>query len=340
MIKKIKLYVEDSETDVEEGIKAAKKLISINKVIAIYGPCSDVIIGILDLCADNKVPVISGVAGTSRLDKISGKYQYRTAASDSFEGLVDATFIYEELGLKNVSVIAADDEGPSSIARNFKEAYEKLGGKILEYIVVSSGQATYMSSVQLAFEPKPELVLLSAGIDMGVAVIKEWKRSGYGGKIFLGSDLNSRDFIDLVGVETIEGMYCTTPDYDPNSVSYQAFKTKFKAITGREYAECVPNCYDAMILLGLAIQAAGEATGKGIAENMQKVANPPGVKVYSFAEGKEQLLLGNDIDYEGASGPCDFNEYGNVEGGKSQYIYNNGKAVLIKYYPGGSIKLE
>jgi branched-chain amino acid transport system substrate-binding protein len=94
-----------------------------------------------------------------------------------------------------------------------------------------------------------------------------------------------------------------------------------------------------MILYGLAIQAAGKATGEGIAENMQKVANPPGVKVYSFAEGKEQLLLGNDIDYEGASGPCDFDEYGNVAGGFSKYVFDsNGEGVLVKYYPAGSLK--
>jgi branched-chain amino acid transport system substrate-binding protein len=335
----IKLYVEDGKTDVEEGVKAAKKLIPINKVIAIYGPTSDIVVGIMDFCADNKVPVISGVSGSSRLDKIGGKYQYRTCPSDSYEGVADAAFAYDELGLKNVSLITADEEGTLSVSGAFKETYEKLGGKILKDVLISPGQATYMSSIQLAFEPKPEGLLLSANMDVAATVIKEWLRAGYGGKIMCGSDIGPGKFVDLVGKKNVEGVYYTTIASDPNTVSYKSFDMKWKALTGSEPGYGVPNCYDAMVLYGLAIQAAGKATGEGIAENMRKVANPPGIKVYSFAEGKEQLLLGNDIDYEGASGPCDFDEYGNVAGGFSKYVFDsNGEGVLVKYYPAGSLK--
>lgn len=338
---KLKLYVEDDETNVEEGIKAAKKLIQINKVIAIFGPISDTVIGIMDFCEDYKVPVISGVSGTSRLDKIGGKYQYRTCPSDSYEGVADAAFAYDELGLKNVSVITADEEGPESVAGGFKEAYEKLGGKILKDVLVTPGQATYMSAIQLAFEGKPEGILLSADMNVTATVIKEWLRAGYGGKIMCGTDIGPGKFVDVLGKENAEGVYYTTPASDPNTVSYKSFYLKWKAITGREPGYAVVNCYDAMTLYCLAMLAAGEATGEGIAENMHKVANPPGVKVYSLAEGKEQLLLGNDIDYEGASGPCDFDEYGNVAGGFNKYIFgNDGEGTLVKYYPAGSIKLE
>jgi branched-chain amino acid transport system substrate-binding protein len=337
---KIKLYVEDSKSELEEGIKATKKLIQINKVIGILGPWSDLVIGIMDFCADNKVPLISGIPGSSRLDKIGGKYEYRTCPSDSYEGVVDADFAYNELGLKNVSMITADDEGTMSISRGFKEAYEKLGGKILKDVIISPGQATYMSSVELAIEPKPEGIMLSASLDISVTVVKECVRAGYKGRIIGGSDIDAGKFVDLVGKENVVGLSYTEIASDPNTVPFKAFVMKWKARTNVDpmwYG--VPNSYDAMVLYGLAIQAAGKATGEGIAENMHKVANPPGVKVYNFAEGKEQLLLGNDIDYEGASGPCDFNEYGNVAGGFSRYIIDsNGNGVLAKYYPPGSIK--
>ncbi len=168
---KVKLYAEDSETDVEEGIKAAKKLIPINKVIAIYGPTSGVVVGIMDFCESNKVPVISGVSGSSRLDKVGGKYQYRTCSSDSYEGIVDAAFTYDELGIKRVSLITLNDEGTLSVARTFKEEYKKLGGEILEDIVVNPGQATYMSSIELAFKSKPEGVMVSADMDVTAVIM-------------------------------------------------------------------------------------------------------------------------------------------------------------------------
>ncbi|PKP59779.1 hypothetical protein CVT91_06190 [Candidatus Atribacteria bacterium HGW-Atribacteria-1] len=336
---KVKLYAEDSETDVEEGIKAAKKLIPINKVIAIYGPTSGVVVGIMDFCESNKVPVISGVSGSSRLDKVGGKYQYRTCPSDSYEGIVDAAFTYDELGIKRVSLITLNEEGTLSVARTFKEEYKKLGGKILEDIVVNPGEATYMSSIRLAFEPKPEGVMVSADMDVTAVIIKEWRRAGYGGKMLCGSDIGPGKFVDLAGKGNVEGVYYTFIASDPNTIPYQVFKAKFEALTGRGLGYGVPNCYDAMVLYGLAIQAAGEATGEAIAENMRRVANPPGVVVHSFADGKAALLLGQEINYEGASGPCDFDEYGNVAGGYAKYVFDsNGEGVLVKYYPPGVLE--
>jgi ABC-type branched-subunit amino acid transport system substrate-binding protein len=331
---KVKLYAEDSETDVEEGIKAAKKLIPINKVIAIYGPTSGVVVGIMDFCENNKVPVISGVSGSSRLDKVGGKYQYRTCSSDSYEGIVDAAFTYDELGIKRVSLITLNDEGTLSVARTFKEEYKKLGGEILEDILVNPGQATYMSSIELAFKSKPEGVMVSADMDVTAVIIKEWQRAGYGGKMLCGSDIGPGKFVD-----NVEGVYYTFIASDPNTIPYQVFKAKFEALTSRGLGYGVPNCYDAMVLYGLAIQAAGEATGEAIAENMRRVANPPGVVVHSFADGKAALLLGQEINYEGASGPCDFDEYGNVSGGYAKYVFDsNGEGVLVKYYPPGVLE--
>lgn len=337
--RKVKLYVEDSETDVEEGIKAARKLISINKVIAIYGPTSGVVVGILDLAENNKIPVISGVSGSSRLDKVGGKYQFRTCPSDSYEGKVNAAFIYEELGIKGVSLITLNEEGTLSVARTFKKEYEKMGGRILKDVVVNPGQATYMSAIRTAFGPNPEGVVCSADMNVTATIIKEWRRAGYGGKMICGSDIGPGKFVELTGKKNVEGVYYTFIASDPNTIPYQVFKAKFETATGRGLGYGVPNCYDAMTLLGLAIQAAGEATGEAIAENMHRVANPPGVVVSSFAEGKAALMLGKEINYEGASGPCDFDEFGNVAGGYAKYVFDEeGKGELVKYYPPGALE--
>ena len=337
--RKVKLFVEDSETDTEEGIKAAKKLIPINKVIAIYGPTSGVVVGIMDYAEKNKVPVISGVSGSSRLDKTGGVYQYRTAPSDSYEGLVNGAFILEELGVREAVLITQNDEGTLSVARGFKEAYEKQGGRILEEVVVNAGQATYMSSVDLAFKSNPKVVLVAADMDVTSVIIKEWRRAGYGGKLVCGSDVSdSKQFVDLVGKRNLEGVYYTFIASDPDTIPFQIFQAKFRNFTGRELGYGAANCYDAMAIFLLALEAAGEASGEAIAENMRKVANPPGVVVGTIEEGKAALMLGKEINYEGASGPCDFDEYGNVAGGYAKYVFDaEGKGVLVKYYPAGSL---
>jgi len=67
--------------------------------------------------------------------------------------------------------------------------------------------------------------------------------------------------------------------------------------------------YDAVILSALAAEAAGNDNSKAIAEQMQAVS-AEGTKCTSFKECKALLDDDKDIDYDGVSGPVDFNSTG------------------------------
>ena len=49
-----------------------------------------------------------------------------------------------------------------------------------------------------------------------------------------------------------------------------------------------------------------------IKDNLRAVANPPGAVVYSYADGAKLLAEGKKINYEGASGSCDFDAIGDI----------------------------
>lgn len=55
--------------------------------------------------------------------------------------------------------------------------------------------------------------------------------------------------------------------------------------------------------------------------------------MYSYEEGLAVLKAGEDINYEGVSGPLDFNEWGNVTGSYSSLIGKAGKWETVKFYP-------
>jgi hypothetical protein len=65
-----------------------------------------------------------------------------------------------------------------------------------------------------------------------------------------------------------------------------------------------------MVVAALAAAVAGPAGS--LAGSMRTVANPPGTMVYDVVEGLDLLHQGRKINYEGASGPIDFDANGNV----------------------------
>jgi branched-chain amino acid transport system substrate-binding protein len=55
---------------------------------------------------------------------------------------------------------------------------------------------------------------------------------------------------------------------------------------------------------------AGTTDGPAVGQAILEISRPPGEKVFSFADGVELLRQGTDIDYDGASGPIDFDDTG------------------------------
>jgi hypothetical protein len=71
--------------------------------------------------------------------------------------------------------------------------------------------------------------------------------------------------------------------------------------------------YDHLMILACAIQAAnGDTSGEAIKAKIRQVANPPGKVVGTWAEALPLLKAGEKINYEGASGSCDFDENGDT----------------------------
>jgi ABC-type branched-subunit amino acid transport system substrate-binding protein len=70
-----------------------------------------------------------------------------------------------------------------------------------------------------------------------------------------------------------------------------------------------PESYDATIVAALAAIAANNDSGKAIASEMQAVTSE-GEKCTDFAGCVEMLDAGDDIDYDGVSGPIEFNSTG------------------------------
>jgi branched-chain amino acid transport system substrate-binding protein len=92
-----------------------------------------------------------------------------------------------------------------------------------------------------------------------------------------------------------------------------AYKEFSAAVPRGDQSPYAPQAWDQMSLVALALAAGkGEVSGTAIKDHLRAVANPPGPAVYSFADGARLLHEGKKVNYEGASGSCDFDQIGDI----------------------------
>jgi ABC-type branched-subunit amino acid transport system substrate-binding protein len=107
---------------------------------------------------------------------------------------------------------------------------------------------------------------------------------------------------------TLDGVKGTLP----GAQSSEDFKNQMIAVDpeletlGFSYG---PESYDATILIALAAQQAKSDAGRDIAAAMQSVSSG-GTKCTTFADCNDLIKQGEDIDYDGQSGPIEFDGFG------------------------------
>ena len=144
--------------------------------------------------------------------------------------------------------------------------------------------------------------------DEAKKIIPEMVKQGIGPdtkKIYF-VDGNLADYSKDFDKGTLEGVKGTLPGV----VAGEELKTRLTELKPdlSEFAYA-PESYDATILVALAAEAAGDDSGESIASKMQDVS-AGGEKCSSFKDCVALLKDDKDIDYDGVSGPVEFNDKG------------------------------
>lgn len=311
--KQVELVSADNLSTVEGAVQGFSRLVDVENVVAVGGVESTGGLAILDTAQELEIPVFCPGCGTPELDQNEGGFMFRLTGSDSDGGTIAAQFARAE-GVQRVAIMGQNTEGMSEPADIFKTVFEGAGGEIVADVRFNPGRSSYQAELAQAFEPQPDAVYLAAGHEAATVIFQEWQRRGYGGQFFVSPDLVTPPIGSLMP-ELENGVAVgAIAAYDTESPAYVSFAERFKANTGEDPAAGVydANQYDQYIALALAITKADSTEGAAIAQALPEILNPEGTVVYSYADGVRELEAGNEIDYHGASGALDLNEYNNL----------------------------
>ena len=260
---------------------------------------------------------------------------FRTAPPDVFQGAVLGGVASKD-GRKNVAVLALSDIYGDGLGKAFSDNFTANGGKIAGGKVISYDPkaSDFSAEVGQVKATGPDAIVL-IGFDESKKILQEMLKQGVGPNkvpLYLVDGNLSNTIADGLPVGIMKGTKGTTPGAQSTGDFKAQMLTVDPALKDFSYG---PESYDATILAALAAQAANSSAGKDIAANLAAVSQG-GEACNSFQQCSDLLKAGKDIDYNGQSGPIDFNAVGDPAAatmGVYEYGADN-KYVPLSYISG------
>jgi len=264
--------------------------------------------GIVEISPSNTAPDLSTW-------KDNGFY-FRTAPSDTLQGRIAANQILQD-GAQNVAIIYQDTSYGNGLTNVAKSVLSKAGATVTA-VAFPENETNFDSIIAKVTAAKPDAVLIVSYDEVKKAV-PALKAAGFpGGNIYL-VDGNTIDYSKESFASYLAGAQGTIPGGAITDAFKARLKAKYAALhSGKVLGDMTyaAESYDAIVLAALAAQASGKATGAGIKSQLTNVslAGKGKVTVTSFAAGLKAIKAGKKVNYDGMSGPIEFDANGDPTG--------------------------
>jgi len=266
-------------------------------------------------------PLGPSVHGGSIPFDIGGTAQepiFRAQGPDAGLG-ANATIYASMIGAQTVVIFATQVEGFQLAAQAAEDAVPVVGGiELLARIDAPATQDSYRTQAQQIADLDPDAVIVEAGSLESATIMKEAAEAGVSTNWIGETGWSQAEFLQTLGLETIDtqesvgyiavGYRDDNPAWDFYSAAWAASDpwgqddaTYLGAANPYNYT-----AYDLLVLTALAVEYGGSYCSSDWAPAMFEVAAAPGEVCYTYADCLVLIREGQDIDYEGVTGPGDF----------------------------------
>ncbi len=307
--RKIQLHGEDDQTNPDAAVRAARKLIDVDKVIAIMGPwASAVTTAVAPLCWESRTMLFT-VSGADSITRLPHQgYIIRTQPNSTLQIVRLAGFLGER-GAKRIFILAAQTPFAEANRQTLEQEMPKFGGTVLGQVIYDRDKTTFRSEVDQALRTRPDFLFLNGYTPDVTIILRELYRADYrGGKVAAAYAVNAK-LLESLPAEVTNGTLTWAPSPDVDSPAFKRLQALLGTTDPDPYS-CQTNDHAALAIL--AIAKAGAATADAIRANVRKISQGPGERVTDVVEGLKLLAAGREINYDGASGACDFDEIGDI----------------------------
>ncbi|MFT4298653.1 MAG: ABC transporter substrate-binding protein [Aeromicrobium sp.] len=240
---------------------------------------------------------------------------FRTAPSDILQGAVLANLLLQE-GRQNVAIISTDDPYGTTLTEEVSKNLEAGGSQLaLDAQYFGSGSDNYDTQVDAIAQASPDAVVVIA-FNETVDIIPALTAAGVGPDALptYFVDGNTAEYNDdpadpedaALPAGALVGVKGTIPGAQAPDEFRQRLLGVDPSLTDFSYSA---ESYDAVIVTALAAIAADTDKADEVATEIPGVTKE-GTKCTTFTDCKALLEAGEDIDYDGVSGPIELGSTG------------------------------
>ncbi len=326
--RQLNLTIEDDQTNPDSGVRAARKLIDVNQVIAIMGTwASSVTTAVAPLCWESRT-FLTTTSGADRITQLPHQgYLIRTEPTSQLMMQKLGAFL-PEFGVKRLFMVSAQTPFAEPSRLRLTEELRKRGSDVIGHLVYDRDKTSFRSEIDMAIRDKPDMIFLDGYTPDVTILLRDLYRTGYDGKKLSRAYAVNEKLLTTLPPDVTEGVMTLAPSPDVASPSYKALAAHLKVTDVDPYTSQV---YDHASIVLLALESAKEATGTGIRDAVRSVTDTGGTVVHSAVEGLKLLRAGTKVKYSGVSGPCLFDPIGDILDTKVRYeTVKAGKQTLLK----------
>lgn len=232
-------------------------------------------------------------------------FYFRTAPSDVLQGRVIGNRITGD-GFSRVGVLYLNDPYGIGLYENAKVAIEAAGGSVVAAASFNQGDNILSAQIDEVLAESPDAILLIAFDETKVIVPELAGTKGFDGSKIYFVDGNLAGYSEDFEAGLINCAVGTLPGFLATDEHKAALLGINPDLTDFSYAN---ESYDTVMLMALAAVQGGSVDPTVIRDNLQSVSRD-GTKCTSYQECVDLIAAGEDIDYDGRSGPITFDENG------------------------------
>jgi branched-chain amino acid transport system substrate-binding protein len=282
---KVRAIFADSQGNNEKGLSEAERLISMEKVVALFGSFNSGVTNTASQVAERMgIPFLCPEASAPSLTQRGFKWFFHSAPGDIQYTRVQFEFMKDFEKTKNIKIrtlgLTHDDSiYGSDTSRLQREMAKEFGYEIVADVRFRMKATSLVSEVQILKSKNPDVWLQTCVAIDSILFVKTTKELDYNPKMVISQGgTTDTDYTKTVGKEA-EGILCRTPfstdliEKNPLAVKVNQILKKYSG--GQDFYDFSARAFTGFYILCDAINRAGSTDPMAIQKALRETDIPP-----------------------------------------------------------------